>query len=424
VIERVRIRTRHVTATRRPPQGVALPVVVLCLAALTVLLLGLVLTASTELVVSLAHRETTEDLYASEAAIHAWIAENGPGLTAVTATSWIPEGTAVPVRIQVDRLAAAGASSGYSLFAVHAEPERGEGRSRAVTAMIRTRPYLPSPFLPSLRATITAGGDTRVERVGSAGFTLLDGGGSGCAAPMPQAESPVIHAAGSTLLVVGTGVHEGTPLPSELGPAALLGSVLGGHRVRDLAWNADIRFGRHFNELRHRGSEVQGGAPDTRLDWGCPAELIGSLPPGSVTPCLPGSGEDRWPIVAIDAENDTVRISAHHGQGMLIVVNGHLQISGPFVYRGLILAERSVRIAGGGAGWPPSISGAIVAGGGVTVLDGRDPVSGHSTVARRVIQFDRCALDRAVQVFNAVEDGRWGTRRVLGRPFAWAEVMR
>jgi hypothetical protein len=422
----LRVRSRRFWPSQCPAgrRGVALPVVVLCLASLTVLLLGLVLTASTELVVSLAHRDTTEDLYASEAAIHAWISERGSSMEPDANESWTPMGSTDEFRVVVEQMAASGAAHGHSLFFVHAEATRGLGQSRAVSAMIRTRPYTPALFVPLLEATITAGGDSRVERTGSGGYSIRDGTSSLCSATGQPAGTPFMHAAGTSLQVVGTGVLEGAPDLSDEGSVALLAKVLDGHLIRDLAWNSDIRFGRHFNEPRYRGREVAGGATEARLDWGCPAALIAALPPGSIEPCPAGADPDRWPIVAIDAENDTVRLFAYHGQGTLIVVNGHLHIDGPFVYRGLILAERSVRIGGGGVGWPPSIAGAIVAGGGVSVLDGRDPESGAATSNRRVVLFDGCAVGSAVDAFNTVEAGRWKTATVLGRPFAWAEVMR
>jgi hypothetical protein len=399
--------------------GVALPAVVLCLTALALLLTGLLLTAATEQAVSRAYREAIEDAYLAESAIHAWIAREGADLQPGVFGPWTPPGAPGASRIVVDRLADAGAGEGHAIYSIAAEPARGVS-SRGVAALVRVRPYVPAPFEPDLRSTIVSGGAAAVVRSASSGSTVMSGAASGCTA----ADAPLTRAVGTTLHATAADVFEGSPEQSQLAPEPLVSAVLGGHRIRDLGWNADVRFGRHFNEPPYRSVMEADAAPGTRYDWGCPAHLLSSLPAESVDPCPTGTHADRWRIVAIDAANDTVRLERGHGQGVLVVVGGPLVIDGSFVFRGLILAEGAVRIGGGVTGWPASVTGAIVAAGGVSVLDGRDPSSGAATSRRRILDYDACAVDRAAKAFNAAGGGRWSAPAVLGRPYGWVGVIR
>lgn len=407
----------EVTSCRslRSRAGIALPTVLLCLVALAALLTGLMLTVSTELAVSLAHGDAMEDRYLGEGAIHAWIADAAEELEPAVG-EWSPTPTGAPVRVVVERLVTTSHDEN-SLFSVLATPLRGGSAGRSTLALVRTRFTAPDPFDPVISATVTSAAGGRIESAWSGSPTISRGSQTGTAA-----DYAFLHPVGTTVEVIAPASLSGD-VHADGAQTGLLGSVLGGHRIRDLAWNADVRFGRYFNEPPVQPITDGPWSDDPRYDWGCPSGLLSSLPSWDGGSCPAAPDADAWRMVAIDAQNDTVRLTSHHGQGMLMVVNGHLHIGGGFVFRGLILVDGSVMLSGGGASWPPSVTGAIAAGGPVTVLDGRDPESGWPTGARRVVEFDAIAVQTAVEVFNEAGQRRWLARRVQGRPHAWIEVI-
>jgi hypothetical protein len=395
--------------------GVALPTVLLCLLVLAALLTGLMLTTSTELAISLAHGDAVEDRYLAEGAIHAWTAHAGEDLEPIVLDDWSPAGSGALVRIIAERLATR-SHDDNSLFSIRATPLRGGRAGRSSLALVRTRPVAPDTFQPVITATITSSGGGRVVSSWPGSPTILDDSADGTVA-----EYAFLHAVGTAFEVVHPASLSGDVHTSQT-ESSLLDSVLGGHRIRDLAWNADVRFGRYFNEPALKPPEDRPWSAGRSHDWGCPSGLLSSLPAGDVGSCTADTETDGWRMIAIDAQNDTVRLTDHHGQGVLMVVNGHLHIDGAFAYRGLILVDGSVILSGGGASWPPSVTGAIVAVGPVMIFDGRDP-GGWTTTDRRVVRFDHTAVQTAVATFNDAGPGRWSSRRVQGRPHAWIEVM-
>jgi hypothetical protein len=410
-----------------PPgrEGAALPFALLALLILSLLAAGLLLSSSTERVLSRTHVEATEELYLAEGAVHAWIAARGHHLAAEAVDSWLPPGGTAPVRIMVERLAAPGGpgdADRNTLFAVHAEPAR-QGGGRGVVALMRARQQ-PLPDLDvDLGAAITAGESSSASVTAGSATVVTDGTDHPlCPVEDGRAGSAWLLARDRSLSLVGGAQLAGSVTVSTDPTDALLRSVLRDLGIRDLAWNAGARFGRHFNEpsFPAEPQPVHSSHPDPRFRWGCPADVIdavrasataSSLPP----PCPAGADTAAYVTVAIDAENRTIVLDGEHAQGILIVLNGSLHLRDRFVFKGLILAERDVRISGGGGNWPPSIEGAIVARGGVAIEGG---------AGARAVRFNRCAIDRAQAAFNGPIPGTWGTPRLIGRPHGWFEVTR
>jgi hypothetical protein len=411
-------------------RGAAMPVAVLSLVALTLLVTGMLLTSATEVVVSVGQRDAATNLYAAEGAIEAWIATRGADLSPGTVVEWTAPGAAVPVRIEVQRLAAElpGVAPGrHSLYAIQARPAAAP-HGRSATVLVRKREDTLPRFAPLVATAVVAGGSSRVAAGTGGGPVVIDGADHPlCHGGDPSAGAAVLLSSDAVLEAGAPDLILGDSLRAAAGGATLAASVLGGISLRDLAWGAEIRFGRYFHEAPlPPGAVVVSGSPDSRLDWGCPADLVESVRAASSAaprPCASAAAAGRWVFAAIDAGNGHVTLSDHHGQGVVVVLNGDLHLTGGFVFRGLILAERRILVSGGGAGWPPSVDGALVAVDGVQIDPALTP-PGLGTAGHRAVRFDRCAVDRAVQAVESAGGERWRAAGVLGRSFGWFEVIR
>jgi hypothetical protein len=403
------------------------------LVALSLLVTGMLLTASTEASLSEVQREAVADLYTAEGAIHAWIAQRRHLLAPETVAAYTPPGRSLPVRIVVERLSRVvpGETSVQTnaLFSVHAEPAR-PGGGRGAVALIRAR-TAPLPDLePSIiDAALTYGGNGRLAASYPGEHLVFDGRDNPfCSVADRQANGPVLFASDGALAVAGGAQLQGAARQSGLLGATLTRAVLSGTAMRDLAWNASIRFGRFFNEPSFEpGTAVASGHDVARYDWGCPTELVNAVraaAPGMNVPppCALPDDSTRYATVAIDAENGTVELGGEHGQGLLIVVNGNLHLTGRFIFRGLVLVEGDLVLSGGGHNWPPSLDGAAVAARALTIDRGRTP-PGLGGGGHRSIRFNRCAIRRTADVFNAMNAGHWGAPALLGRTFGWFEVV-
>jgi hypothetical protein len=405
-----------------PRRGAALPFALLALLILSLLASALLLASSTDVILSRTHRETVEELYAAEGAVNAWIAARGPALSAATVEPWTAPNATVPVRIRVERMADAGGlgwGDRSSLFAVHAEPLRGGG-GRGVVALMRVRQSHLADFSGNVDAAIVASEHSIISATTSGAVVLRDGTAHPhCPGASNRAASALLLARDKTLALPGGAQLEGGSRVSALHRDPLLQHVLGNVGMRDLAWNATARFGRYFNEPPFAAAPpIRAGQTDPRFRWGCPADVIEMVRDSASVasapyPCPVGADTSAYTVVAIDAEQRTVVLDSHHAQGILIVLNGALHLRDRFVFKGLILAEGDVRISGGGDGWPPSVEGAVVAGGRVVFEGG---------AGERSLRFNRCAIERAQAAFNGPTPGAWGTARLLGRPHAWMEI--
>jgi hypothetical protein len=120
--------------------------------------------------------------------------------------------------------------------------------------------------------------------------------------------------------------------------------------------------------------------------------------------------------VAIDANGGTAKIGGRYGQGMLIVLNGSLEIQGNFIYKGIILVERDMNIRGGAAGSESKIEGGIVAFGSSSTVE--DNITGTAT-----IKYNFCAIRDAEGALNnsALTNA---PQSLAGATFAWYELIR
>jgi hypothetical protein len=187
-------------------------------------------------------------------------------------------------------------------------------------------------------------------------------------------------------------------------------NVLGtGMTVRQLAENAQIQFGRTWNKAEFSTTLINSAAgTDSVYNWGCPASL-------GVT-CPTAASALRHMVVAIDANGGTVKINGRYGQGMLIVINGSLEIMGNFTYKGIILVEKDMFIRGGSAGNESKIEGGVISFGSSSTVE--DNISGTAT-----IKYNICAIQDAENALNnnALNNAVQGR---VGDTYSWYELIR
>jgi hypothetical protein len=98
--------------------------------------------------------------------------------------------------------------------------------------------------------------------------------------------------------------------------------------------------------------------------------------------------------VSIDANGGKVVLEGDHGQGVLVIHNGSLEIKGNVNYSGIIVVEQDLVVQGTGGGGGVKIEGAVVALGENSTV--QDNVSGNATII-----FNRCVTVEALEGANA-----------------------
>jgi hypothetical protein len=427
--------------------GVALPIALLSLVAVTILVTSVLLSSSTEVVLSSAHQDATRGLFNAEGAIEAYVAAQGAALTPAT-TNYTPPGGS-EVELSVTRLASvpssdAAFSSDPSLnditYAVTATPRRG---GRRVTALIKR---VTHRFNVTINAGLLSGDNVSV----SGGAKLSDG-----------SDSPIDPGTGQQLCTDTDGAKavqltsNSNGTVSTSGGGTIVGAVetlnvqtkdivqsTFGRTLQQLIDGADIKLNsRDFKDgkvVTHNVGKVtsllgQGATPmqNTPLNWGCPADIFADCR----LPTYRDADTTRLPVIAIDAGStacdrkntncssvwNTAIVDMSHGQGILIVYNGNFHIAGQFAFKGVILVEGSFTIdgRGGDAVNAPKIEGAVI-GLGLNAQGQQSTVSDNSAAGNATVRYNRCAINLVTQqTTRAVPDPR-----LEGRTFGWFEVVR
>lgn len=416
--------------------GFAMPTALLSLLLLSILIAGVLLTSSTEAALSSAYSGATQDFYGAEGAIEQHVsAQNStiaPGTFSLTLAGTASRFTLVVERLGENLAGSEGNLDSNTRYAIRAMPERG---GRTVSAMVRVLQKELVDFEgTNIDAPVVLANGGKIKGTGSGNntkyFKVSDGRDSGlCTVADRKAENAVVYGDGATMedppgnnweKIIEGGVKE-----SEWSRQDLINHILGGLSMRDIGWNADIKFGSYFNELAWPGVTVSANATDPKYNWGCPREMLDTLRAqsgGQVPRCT--THTDYYPIVAIDGENRTVTLAGDYGQGMLIVVNAPVKLANNFVYKGLILIERSVEFSGGGNLKGYTIEGALIAAGEMILDEGQVGTIGSSGTGNVSIRYNRCAIRSALDSFNQSPGAKWGAPRIKGRPHAWVEVVR
>lgn len=414
--------------TGQGERGFALPLALVGLLLVSVLIVGTLMTATSESALSYAHQDATRSLYTAAGALEAYVAEAGLALAPVSLEYTPPAGGAA-VFIDVERIARVPTpfpNVDKSFYSVRAEPVGG---GRAVSAMISI-----GPFDLGIESAATFGGDARIG-----GSTILSDGRDSESCDLAPAEHAVVHADSTTVDTIGSRVSiVGTVKESELTNDQLIRKTLGGYSIEELAQHIQdqeldpaliSRFGTNAiwgpyqafsgNTNRPRSWDRSGGNDVVRTstnlyNWYCPGEMD-RPDSGTRTACPDVVGIDTttYRMVLVDAGGTEITIQGDHGQGLLLVLNGGVNISGGFIFRGLIVSTHDIDIYGTGN----KVDGAIVSQNEVRVdreSDTDSEVSGNA-----VVTFNRCALNAVAQAI-----GGDGSDLQLSRFLAWNELVR
>lgn len=410
-------RLARLAADRR---GVALPVALFGLVAVSLLVTTALLTSSTEYAISAAHRTAAGSLYTADAALEQYIftrAQAGGAFMRAT-TNGVAQGPGGKrYTIQVARLSWTSVATAtpattvgaQELFSVVAQPEDGRGRGvGAFLRLLRTANRLNT----NINAGATSGGDLKV----SGNATISDGrsGVNYCNAARDSAVSDfaVQVTRGSEIDLGNNAANnlEGVADTADFRKDSLAHHVLGpGVTLLSLADMAQIKFGERWDLPEYATTVISAASADTMYNWGCPQQLL-------VGVTCPDNSAERFRVVAIDADGGTVKINGRYGQGMIIVLNGSLEIQGNFTYKGIILVEKDMFIRGGAAGQESKIEGGVIAFGSSSAVE--DNITGTAT-----IKYNICAINEAEEALNNGALANAPQART-GTTFAWYELIR
>jgi hypothetical protein len=431
---RVAARAARLAPTRLGQAGLALPLALLGLVAVTLLVTTVMLTSGTEFSVASAQRDASRSLYTANGALEGYVAQQAQANVinrfSEGTASFTYQGTAYTLTSAqlVKRVTpAAGATpmtqnETWSLIAAPTSPAHGRG----VGALLRVTRTLATSRL-NVNAGFTSGGNVNVG-----GSAQVSNGASGQVGCDSAASGYSVEVTQGSTVSSGNNNLEGASHVSTTTKTALMNSVLGtGVTLNSLALNtATIKFGPLFtaagkcpdrtggvcptwpNNIRPNDSDYAVTGPDSIYNWGCPKDDIGN------STCTT-EGKTRFVIVAIDASNlndSTVKLNGDWGQGVLMILNGTLDIQGNFVFRGIVLVDKDLKITGGNGPFLGKLEGTVVAFGENSSVT--DNVLGNAT-----IRYNRCSINDAQNAMNnRLIDAQ---QQVMSQPlFAWYELVR
>jgi hypothetical protein len=410
-------RPTRATLLLRDRSGLALPLALIGLVAVSLLITTAIVTSSNEVALSFGHQRGAKGLYRADEALERYVAGRAgvawsPGVQKLATGSssvQLADGSVYNLRIaELSRQRATdpgGSVTRTEVFSVMAEPSGGRGRSiGALLRAVRTSP----PVTLNINSGLTLGVNTTV----SGNATISDGsdGGAGCS-PDSAAEHAIVYGSDNTVSVDGSANIVGTTQQDTLSGAKLIAQVFNGMTIDELATYANIRFGPAYNQPKYENAKKPNSAhAEFKYRWGCPEalmeqQLLASCPAGTA---------DYHPVVAIDAAGGTVDISGDHGQGTLIVRNGTLRIRGNFLYGGIIISEGATHISG-----TPIIEGALITLGSETTID----PDAALTAGASVVRYNRCSV---IQAQAGIAAGSLDQREqvISDRTWGWFEVVR
>lgn len=377
----------------RNRRGVALPLALLALVAISLMVTTALLTSTTEYAIGSAYGSATKSLFTAERAASEYMG------TFAQSRTWLQPGTATQsmgidgdVRLTVTRMfydrTPAGGAEG--LFAVTAEPWRnGQPRGRAIVAMVRQSAPPPASTNLNVTSAITLGGDLDVN--GNA-FTVTGrdtacNNGQGVEAVRTSNESDVdVNNEGHWDNFVGMNDAG----DETTGRDAIEFSTM---TKQELAYNV----------LGNQSLETIIASLPLSKKWG----------PKFSRPDWDGYLEEAEAVAVVDGKGGIVNVEG--GTGMLIIVNGDVEMTGNSTFEGIIITEGNFSLKG-----TPTVSGALISldtdGNNTIDLDASALANGHITVA-----FNKCEVNNALEKFKDAWDLASAD---LGTSFAWTEVVR
>jgi Tfp pilus assembly protein PilX len=397
----------------RSRRGVALPLALTGLVVVSLLVTSAVLTSSTESAIAGAQQGSARSLYDAEGALNQRLRDMltaGTGLSAGQVNVVLPENQrTVRITTTVFRNVLNAAGDTRTITAsLLAEPLNGANQpfGRAVVAMVQQTASFNTMSLKVNEGAVvgtdlTVGGNSKViDRSTQCADSV--GGGA------------VMHAAGARVNESGSGEISGAIRSSANSGQAFVNQILDGRSLTDFANLANIKFGAMFGQAAFpTNAHPAFNNANTKLRWGCPASM-------GVT-CSDTVQAKYYPVVAIDAQGGAVDLQGDHGQGIIIVLNGSLQITGNFKFKGIMLIDGYIDMSGTGGQTGSKIEGAVVAFGNNT--NQRSRVDESETQGNAVISYNRCEVNAAQEAYNKMARNN-PTYAFPTTAFAWYELVR
>lgn len=376
-------------AGARDERGVALPLALLGLVAVSLLVTTALVTSSTELALSNAHQDGTRGIYQAETALEEYVASRfavgganalqGSDASADFTTSGGDHYSIAVARLYSSGIADVGndllrREETYSLVSSPAS-----GRGRAVAGMITVRREMTS-----LNVNINSAALVGSEKLALPGGSYTLSGIDGCT--------------GDTL--AGLTLAKGVQLTRDIKDGQVIGGVdstdieiadfakhiLGGRTPEEVANLANIKWGDIAGGTPHSGSlDVSNlNAIASGLNWGCPTGLVD---------CGDDPDADFYPFVAVEP-NGTAEVDIGGvGQGFLIIL-GEAELEQHFKFNGIIIVVGDVHINAG-----VEIEGALIALSDVTLTEeSQDGTADELTLnGQTSIKYDSCKVAAATE---------------------------
>jgi hypothetical protein len=396
---------RRWSPTALGQRGIALPVALLALVALTLMVTTVMLTSGSQGAAATAHVDATQSLYDAEAGLQSYVVSQASQQLPLTVGSSNVTLTGTTRQVQVTRalLFSQGVAPApvYRTWAVTAEGiRRGTVSGRAVVAMVRQ--YTPSAEIDlNIQSAITLGGDLDVN--GNA-FTV-NGRSSACrndngVQAVQMSDSSRINVSGNERkfdnftgsdangnATTGRAAIDSTNLTR----TQLASQVLGNKTL----------------------SQIVALIPATKK-W-CSSTttcLYKSGSPLANRPLWTGTMPGTDSVAVVDGNGGAVDVEG--GSGLLIITNGNLVMNGNAVFNGIIIVEGNFTLSG-----TPTVGGAIISlsmtGQNEIIQDESAIAQGHVTV-----QFNQCTVNSAINAFQNAASAI----TTSSTTFAWTEIVR
>lgn len=387
---------RRIARRWRDRRGVALPVALVGLVAVSLLVTSALLTSTTESAISAAQTTSARALYDAEGGVQEYLAQVVDGtlpLQSGTQVVTLDNGARVSVTTARMRFVDKGSGSYEGTFAVSGEAlsSAGETRGRAVVAMVNVSQPPPNPLQTNITSAITLGGDLHVN--GNA-FTVS--GYDACSTTNHDVQA--VRSAEDSNITTNNDSHMNN----------FEGQGTDGDE-RANGWDAIDQTDMSREEL---AADVLGGTTVSALIARVPlSHKWGPL-----------FRRDRWggtlaaadKVAVVDGEGGLIEVLG--GEGVLIIVNGGVLMRGNATFKGIIIAEGNFDLKG-----TPTVQGALIS----LATDGLNEIemdasaigAGHITV-----QYDKCLVDAAQNAFGSIAQSI--TPNLDGPTFAWFEVVR
>lgn len=405
----------------RDERGVALPLAMIGLVVVSILVTAALVSSSTDLAVSSAQQDATRGVYNAEEALETTVGRIDVALRADSFTA--PSAAMVPspfalasggtgtntIRLLYRRNPVTDTdgtrTNGRAVYCITAAPVRDGGRSSRTLGAFLQLELAPDQLNLNIKGAGSFGGDVEVRGsatiVGQAQDVTKCGTSGQVPAIETSQEGKVTKSGNAVDLVGGSRQTDETK-------AEFQARILGGKTPLQVARQAHIKFGPLLTGARTFPNSFKALSTvprDSVANWGCPLSL-GVL-------CINANADTSYyPTIGIDAQGGQVDLQGDHGQGVLVVVNGGLKISGNFKFKGIILVEGALDVTG-----TVTVVGAVVGLNTITVskVDGNNDLSGTMNIT-----YDPCVNRRAQQSFNDANP-----RFILNRPpTGWFEVVR